>query len=141
MKIALREIEKVAAALSGARITTLEESEQSLIFDLNCALRAVLKPYEEKKEDISTRLRPADFEELQDLQPKVEAGTATQEEVGHYITGLHAYTRSLNKHLKPLLDELHEVAVEPIDMSVWKKVLKENKWPIGVLNDLETVTK
>lgn len=141
MKIALREIEKVAAALSGARITTLEESEQSLIFDLNCAIRAILKPYEEKKEDISTRLRPADFEELQDLQAKIEAHTATQEETGRYITGLHAYARSLDKHLKPLLDEVHEIAVEPIDVAVWKKMLKENKWPIGVLNDLESVTK
>lgn len=141
MKIALREIKKVADALSGARIATLEDSEQSLIFDLNCALRTILKPYEEKKEDISTRLRPADFEELQDLQSKVEARTATREEHSRYLTGLHAYTRSLNKHLDPLLAEVYEVAVEPIDVSVWKKLLKENKWPLGVLNDLEAVTK
>lgn len=141
MKLKLTEIIEAHTALKGSTINTLEVAEQKQVFRLNSAIYSVVKEFNEMREDIIDRLRPANQEELRDLQGKITAKTATPEEQAKYLVATHAHQAVIEEHLRPILREEREVKAEPIAMDVWEKIAKENKWPMGSMNAIESFAK
>lgn len=141
MKLKLKDILEAYKALQNATIATLEDGEQRTFFKLNRHIYATVKPYMDEEKEVLERLKPANFNELLELQPSVEAGTASSEDVVKYASAMNAYRRTVNNHLNPLLDAEHDLAVEPLAEAVWMKVQKENKWPFAKLNAVSVFTK
>ena len=131
MKLKLKDILEAYKALQNATIATLEDGEQRAFFKLNRHIYATVKSYMDEE----------NFNELLELQPSVEAGTADAEDVVKYAAAMNAYQRAVNNHLDPLLDAEHDLAVEPIAEAAWLKVQKENKWPFAKLNAVNVFTK
>ena len=141
MKLKLKDILEAYKALQNTTIATLEDGEQRAFFKLNRHIYATVKPYMDEEKEVLERLKPANFNELLELQPAVEAGTADTEDVVKYAAAMNAYQRAVNNHLNPLLETEHDLAVEPIAEAVWLKVQKENKWPFSKLNAVSVFTK
>lgn len=141
MKLKLKDILEAYKALQNTTIATLEDGEQRAFFKLNRHIYATVKPYIDEEKEVLERLKPANFNELLELQPSVEAGTASVEDVVKYASAMNAYQRAVNNHLNPLLDADHDLAVEPIAEAMWMKVQKENKWPFAKLNAVNVFTK
>ena len=141
MKLTLRKINKAYEALKDARISTLETAEQSQMFKINKAIYAHFTRYDAERKEVMERLKPQGFEELGEIESKIQAGCAERDESLRYITAISAYKRNADKHLNPLLDEEHDLNVEPIDEAVWQKVMKENKWTFEQYNAVEVFIK
>jgi hypothetical protein len=141
MKLSLRKIIEAYDALKNARISTLETAEQSKIFKINRAIYAHYARYDAERQDIMERLKPQEFDEMAEIESKIQAGCAERDESLRYIAVMTPYRRAINQHLKPLLDEEHDLNVEPIDEAIWQKVLKENKWTFEQYNAVEDFIK
>lgn len=141
MKLKLKDILEAYKALQYATIVTLEDSEQRAFFKLNRHIYATVKPYMDEEKEVLERLKPANFNELLELQPSVEAGTASSEDVVKFASAMNAYQRTVNNHLSSLLNAEHDLAIEPIAEAVWVKVQKENKWSFAKLNAVSVFTK
>lgn len=137
MKITLRSINNAYEALKGATINSLDHKEQAAIFRINRAIYAHVTRYDEERKDVSERLKPADYEELLEINQRRIAGKCTNEEAVRCIVGINTYDRAVTKHLIPLLDEEHELKVEPIAEDTWRKVMKENSWPFEKYNAVD----
>lgn len=141
MKLTLRKIVKAYEALKSSTITTLEIAEQSKIFKINRAIYAIYTRYDAERQDIMERLKPQGFEELAEIEAKIQARCADRDEGIRYVTAITPYKIALERHLDSLLDEEHDLNVEPIDEAIWQKVLKENKWDFEQYNAVEVFIK
>lgn len=137
MKLTLRKIVKAYEALKDARISTLETGEQSQMFKINKAIYAHFTRYDAERKEVMERLKPQGFEELGELEAKIQARCADRDEGIRYVTAITPYKIAVDRHLDSLLDEEHELPVEPIDEAIWQKVLKENKWSFEQYNAVE----
>ena len=137
MKATLRQMNNAYEALKGATINSLDHKEQAAIFRINRAIYAHVTRYDEERKDVSERLKPADYEELIEINQRRLAGKCTNEEAVRCIVGINAHDRAVSKHLTPLLDEEYELKVEPIAEDTWRKVMKENSWPFEKYNAVD----
>lgn len=137
MKTTLQLIYNAYEALKGATINSLEGKEQADIFRINRAIYAHVTRYEAERNDIRERLKPADFDELMELNQLRIAGKCTHEEAVRCITGISIYDSAVSKHLTPLLEEEYELKVEPIAEDTWRKVMKENSWSFAQFNAVD----
>lgn len=141
MRLTLRKIVKAYEALKSSTITTLEIAEQSKIFKINRAIYAHYTRYDAERQDIMERLKPQGFDELAEIEAKIQARCADRDEGIRYVTAITPYKIAVDRHLDSLLDEEYELSVEPIDEAIWQKVLKENKWDFEKYNAVEVFIK
>lgn len=137
----LKEIYSAYAALKGATIATLSEEAQGKVFRINRAIFPIVQKYEAERSDVCERLKPSDYDELIEIQSKAKANSATKEEAMRFFVSNDAYERSVEKHLRPLLEEEHELNIEALPEADLQKIMKENKWTFEKYNALDVFTK
>lgn len=133
------EIRNAFNALSNAKMQTLTDAERVSIVRIRRALRPVAEEYNDFEKDLIETLKCEGFDEM---AAKAQARTLKGEDAARWNTIAASYNRALLAAMKQAQEEEKDVKCEEhISEATALKIIAENEWAAGVMDDLDIIIK
>lgn len=145
MKATVKQVVECYKALGEAKVTKLEESEVIKIVKTRKAMRPIVQDYEEFEKDLGEKLKPEGFDKvvetynagLEKLR-KDSSYVPTSEENESAKVVIEQVNR-IEAAKKDELDKEVELDFESLKEESATKMLVENGWSVGKLDEIEIV--
>lgn len=136
MRKSIKTIEAVKAysVIKDAKLTRMEEAEQFTLISSIRALRKASDDYMELAKDAQEKLRPEDFEGLQERARRF--GSLTGEEKARVNRELSEYNDKVEKCLRPEGAKMLDIEMEPLSRDAMGRFAKSNDFTVETLMDL-----
>lgn len=122
------ELQAAYMALQGVKISTLEMDDVKVILNFRKDARPHIEAFEAFSKDVDEAMKPADFDELVEIERKGDK--ATPEEIAHHHREVIEYR---NKILEAIAEERSkdvEVAHGTLSAEAYDKLLKAKEWTV-----------
>lgn len=137
MKATVKQVVECYKALGEAKVTKLEESEVIKVIKIRKALRPIANEFDEFLKDCQEKFKPENWNELQEkLQNWKQVGE--EERVG-INKDMNSYKDKLEAAVNDEFAKEVEINIETLKEDSARKILLENSWPIGKLDEIEIV--
>lgn len=130
----VKEIVTAYKTLGEAKVNNLEESEILKIIKARKAMRTIAEEFEAFLKDAQDKFKPENFEELQ-TKAQTWSDLSDKEKIEISKT-FKAYDIKLNGVLNEELEKEVDITLGKLTEDSISKLLKNNEWSVGKLDDL-----
>lgn len=134
MKATIFQIVNAYYALETISTTTLEVADIVAVLVARKALRPHVEEYEAFVNDARERLKPANYEELVEIEQRLN--DATDEEKRAHSIGVFNYNKAIDDALMTAFTENIDVADAVLPIETAAKIAKMKEWTIEQMNVL-----
>ena len=129
--------------LGEAKVQTLAEKEVIKVIKARKAMRPHADEYEAFLKDVQEKFKPEDWDDLQkkvqQWQEEGEKTTLTKEEQIEINKKMVDYQKKVEAVVKEELEKEIKLEIEPLNEESYVKLLIENGWELGKLEEIEAV--
>lgn len=134
MKAEVIKIVNAYKVLGVAKTTTLETADVLSIIKARRAMRTIVEDYEAFAKDAGEKLKPENYDELVAIEQKGDE--ATPEEKALHQRDVIAYRNAVTEAISAEFSKEVEVELPTLSDDALAKLVKENGWSVGALDEL-----
>lgn len=134
MKTEVIKIVNAYKVLGVAKTTTLETADVLSIIKARRAMRTIVEDYEAFAKDAGEKLKPENYDELVAIEQKGDE--ATPEEKALHQRDVIAYRNAVAEAISAEFSKEVEVELPTLSDDALAKLVKENGWSVGALDEL-----
>lgn len=139
----LKEAVSLYKTLGDAKVSTLSESDITIIVKTRKSLRIVVEDYEAFLKDCQDKFKPENWDDVQEKlskwQQEGENTSLSTEEKIEINKAVIDYQNKINSAVKEELEKDIDVTIEKLSDEAAVKLLKHNDWASNKLDELSPI--
>lgn len=140
MKLTIKEIAHAAMLLSGAKCSTLSDTEFNATLKMANVICPILEEAQKAEERIRESARTANWDEIVTLARKSKQGETSEEETKLVNNVVKEYNKKVYNAISVLEAEERDIDVDLLPASVPSKLMRENNWTYVDMTKLKKIT-
>ena len=129
------ELQAAYVALQGVKINTLKMDDVKVILNFRKDARPHIEAFEAFSKDVDEAMKPADFDELVEIERKGDK--ATPEEIRHHHTEVIEYRNKTDEAKAEECSKDVEVAHGTLSAEAYDQLLKAKDWTVEEWESVE----